>query len=415
MFTLKKPFWAFILVPIGTYMGYFIQLFENATIPFSLFQISLIYFVIIFILNRLVYNRYEVRLLNLEVELLIFFLIIFLSIIYSPNRGEGLFYATRILILIFMVYLIINTLQNTKEIVLILYIIITISLILSILSIREGLLNPEKILWDYFSMGKKLVSRALVNQKDPNIFASHLLLPLFFLSSFIMTRENNFYHRLLAFVFFSIISIGLISTLSRSAWISAIFGMLILVLMFRQYKLLMFFLILIILTLIFFPNSSFLISNVINRFLGIFAGRSDPSSNIRIFLGVGALNIIADSYLLGIGFRGFPMVITNYFTKQKLLGVLEPHSVFYAIFAELGLIGFLIYSWILYRIIIVAYRNFKFSTNKNEKIISATLFVSFLSYIIFYEFYGGGLVDNNLWVIVSLIFTVKLLMKRSIS
>jgi O-antigen ligase len=408
----KKPFWALIFVPIGTYMGYFFQLFENFPVPFSLFQIALIYFVVIFSLNRLILQHFTFKTFNLEIEFLIFFLIIFASLLYSPNRDEGLFYAIRILVLLIMAYLIINSIQNLRQISIILYTIVAISLILSVLSIREGFLNPERVLWDYFSMGKKLVSRALVNQSDPNIFASHLFLPIFVLSSYIMTRENKTYHRLFGFIALVVICLGLISTFSRSAWITTLFGMMILVIIFRQQKLLGFFFILVVLAMIFFPFSRILVSNIVNRFLAIFAGEADPSTKVRILLGIGAINIITDSYLLGIGFRAFPSVITNYFSQKELHGVLEPHSVFYTVFAELGLFGFLIYVWILYRIGRFAYLNFKHSSDKIERSFSASLMVSYFSYILFYEFYGGGLVDNNLWMIISLIIVLKLFRKK---
>lgn len=411
---LKTPYYLLFLVPIGSYMGYFIQIFKDSPVPFSLFQIFLVLFFMVYIFHKIIRNDFTLTRTNFEAEFLIFFLLISLSLLYSPNRAEGLFYSFRIIVLIIMFYLIVDNIRNFKQIKYILLAVILISTILAILSIREGFLNPERILWDYFSMGRKLISRAMVNQLDPNIFASHFFLPILFLASFIFQREIDFKKRFIGFIFFMIILLGLLSTFSRSAWISVIFGILVLVFFYKQYKILILFVVASLAILIFIPYSRIVLSNIISRFYNIFAGEVDPSTAIRILLGFGAIHMILDSFLLGIGFRGFPEVITRYYSMQELDRVLEPHSVFYAIFAELGLIGFLIYCWIIFKIAYIAYQNFKISSLPLEKIISSSLFTSFIAYIIFYEFYGGGLVDNNLWIIISLILSTHFILEKSV-
>jgi O-antigen ligase len=116
-----------------------------------------------------------------------------------------------------------------------------------------------------------------------------------------------------------------------------------------------------------------------------------------------------DSYLLGVGIRGFPTTFTNYFTKHESIGIIEPHNLFYTLFAEIGLIGFLLYLWILYRISYLGYINFKNESTSLKGIVNLSLLLTFIAYIFFYQFYGGGMTDNNFWIICSLIIANRIL------
>jgi O-antigen ligase len=272
-------------------------------------------------------------------------------------------------------------------------------------------MQPEALIWNFVSMGKKLEARATVIQTDPNIFASHYFMPIFFVVSIFMSIDLKRKWRFLALGLFIIYFAGVISTFSRSAWVSIFIGLILLILLKKQYKMVFLLLFAGVVALFVFPYSKIIISNIFTRLLDIFAGTGEASSRVRLILAMGALHMIFDSYLLGIGFRGFPVVFQQYEYSKHTLAVYEPHSVFYAIFAELGLFGFLIYIWIVWKIGYYALQNFKESTTENEKIISGTLFVSYVTYIVFYEFYGGGLVDNNLWLIISLILSFRYLIK----
>ncbi|MEX1120988.1 MAG: hypothetical protein WED82_02585, partial [Balneolales bacterium] len=113
--------------------------------------------------------------------------------------------------------------------------------------------------------------------------------------------------------------------------------------------------------------------------------------------------------LLGVGFRGFPEVFPNYFSVQSTIGVVEPHNITYTILAELGVIGFFLFAIIYWKIGWVAYQNITLSTGDVERSVSITLFVAYIAFIIFYQFYNGFLVDTNIWIIIGLIFAMNLI------
>lgn len=413
--SLIHPYLAIFLVAIGSYFGYMLQLVKGGPIAFTWFQIFLFLAFVVFILHKLVKQDFKLITTSIDIEFLLLFLLIFFSLIYSPNRGDGLFYATRFLVLIVMVYLILNSVDNVKQIQFIIYGLILVSIFLGINSIKEALLNPQAVMWNYLTMGNKFLSRGTdLIIHDPNIFATHFFLPISFVSAVVLEKSQKLIIRIIGVLLLVILIFSVISTFSRSAWVSLFFLLLILIFLFRQFKPLIFLLLAVIVAILVIPYFQMLITNIVNRFLDIFAGTSDYSSRVRVFLGIGGIEMFLDSHLLGVGFRAFKVVFPGYISPELTGGVTGPHNITYTILAELGLLGFLLYVWILYKIGNIAFINFKRSNSVNTKIISASLFSTFLCYIIFYQFYGGGLFDNNFWFIVGLIFSIHSIMDSKV-
>jgi O-antigen ligase len=165
-------------------------------------------------------------------------------------------------------------------------------------------------------------------------------------------------------------------------------------------------------SLIFIPQFQILFANIVNRIYDIFAGSQDKSSLIRVYLALGGVYMFFNSFLLGVGFRGFTVAFPYYISAELTEGIVEPHGLFYTLLAELGIVGFLMYFFILLKIGKDSYYNFRNSEEIFEVMISSTLFTAFITYLIFYQFYGGGLMDNNFWVIVSLIYSLKYFLAR---
>ena len=117
-----------------------------------------------------------------------------------------------------------------------------------------------------------------------------------------------------------------------------------------------------------------------------------------------------DSYGLGIGFDAFGNHFTDYYSPQQTIGVIEPHNITYTILSELGMQGFFIFGVIVFFLFRDAFGNIKKSDSTIDKIISVTLFSSFCGYVLFYQFYGGGLFDSILMLNIGLILAHKKLL-----
>jgi len=344
--------------------------------------------------------------MGLELEFLFLFTQIFLSLIYSPNQIIGLFDAVRFVVLILSVYLIINLLLNVYEIKYIIIFITIISIILAIFSKKEGF-KSENLIINILTEGKKLQGRSEINIADANIFATHFFLPIIFVASLIVTKGVNLKYKVTASIILLVLLAGIAATFSRSAWIAVGFGLMLISYLRKQYKIIVILTLLLFFGIIFIPQLQLVAENLWQRILEIFSGTKDDSSRLRILLLIAGLNMAADSYLIGVGFRAFPIIYTQYYSKYESIGVLESHGLVYSVIAEQGIFGLLLCCWIFYKIWKTAYKKYQENQYGIQGSIAMTLFISYISYLIFYQFYGGAFWDNNLWILVALIYSQK--------
>ncbi len=412
--SLDRPFLLVVLVPVGSLLGYWGQLASDAAIPISLYQVFLFAGTVSVLGHHLVHQKLQIRVTNLELEFLLLFAWIGFSLIYTPNYDDALIKTFRFFIHVFMVYLVINSIQTLTEIKLTFYLLVAVGIILSATSIWEGLLRPESVIFNYVLAEKQLSFRTtgVGSQEDPNVFASQFIMPLTFVAAFVMAKGQKTSMRLIGSGIFVILFVAIVPTFSRSVWVALVISIGLLTVLFKQYRLILGLFLAGVLALIFVPNIQTLLFSIIRRLGDIFAGSQDQSSNIRIMLGIGGLKMFADSWMLGVGFRGFPEVFKNYYTAVETQGVIEAHNVIYMVLAELGLIGFLILAWIYIKLILLAFKCFYQSSTVSEQACAGGILGSLLAYLIFYQFYPGSFVSNNMWMIIGLLISFQQYLKR---
>jgi len=404
--SLIKPI--LILVPMmgATILGNVVTIIPDGTVPFTLFQIFLLLGVVVFLFHYLIFNRGRFRILGIELELLLILTLISFSIIYSPNRESAVLNLTRILFLIVMVYLIVNMLKERAHFGYIFGLLIVISVILGLFSLRATLLDPVMAVLNIQAGGTVIFGRGAITVHDPNIFATLFFLPIACTTSVFLSRLHLYWKIPALFVTLVLLA-GLASTYSRSAWISTAFLLLMLVIYYRQYKLMIFTFITVLVIILSIPELRSMSVGIFNRLLDIFSGVADDSSRIRVLLGIAAVRMFFDSYMLGVGFRGYPEKFTNYFNTQETIGVVESHNVIYEILAELGIPGFILFVMLAVIIFRYASQNIRLSITSFDKIIATSLITSLTAYLIFFQFYGGALVSTNIWALIGLILAHK--------
>ncbi len=410
LYVVKNPYPLLVFMTIGTYLGSLANLIQDGLIPISPFQLFLVATIFLFLFNRLLYSDFTFRKTGIELELVVFLIIISVSILYSPVHMTGVINTLRMLFLIVMMYLIINLINEKWQISLIFGALVVVSTILAIVVMYTIVSNPQDAIRALLSDGAN-ITRTSVTDIDPNRFASQFLLPIAFVAS-IMLSGMAFYYRIGTAILLLILLVGVAGTYSRSVMLAALLMLVLIALLYRQYKLFLWIIALSLAVVLIVPDLRIFAANVINRFLDIFAGSSDASSNIRLLLGVAGINMFVDSYMIGVGFGGFPTHFTNYFTLQESIGVNMPHNLTYKILAELGLHGFVVFMFILWKILHTGYRNVRLSKVGLERANSVSSFAAFIALLIFYQFYGGALFDNNFWLLVGLIFAQKHLISR---
>lgn len=406
MLSVNRTFNGLVIIApiiIGAYLSGMVYIAEGASIPFTAFQLMLIVGVLTFVFKKIADRDISFSFYGLEIEYLIFLSIIYFSLIYSPEREEGLFNATRYLVLIGLTYLIYNAINSVKELRKICYVIIGIAVLIALQNIIEVILNPEIAAFNYINDGNKII-RARGAESDPNIFASNLIMPIILLIAF-MGEAKTVKGRVGLFFLSGVMIASVLLTYSRSSWVAIFIGAMIVILYQKKYSFLIYSTVVLIVALFGSEAIRNLIFSIGERIVDIFAGTSDDSSKFRLILLETAILIWLDSYTFGIGYQGFSTVFKNYHAPQEVGGVFEPHNEFYAVLAELGLIGFVVFMIILWKILKTGWQSVKsYQSEGKSTAVSLALFASFFAYIIFFQFLGGMQLHSILTINIGLLF-----------
>lgn len=397
-----------IVAPLaaGALLSGAFYLSENSSIPLTIFQLFLIVSVLLFISRRAIEQDISYETNGIEKWVLLFLGLIFFSIIYTPEREQALFYSIRFCVLSLMTFMIYNLINSEKELLRICWIIVGVSVIIAILNLIETYNNPEIIALNYVNQGKTII-RGSGLESDPNIFASNHFVPIMLLVSF-FGKAKRFYTRLFLFSITGLLLASVLLTYSRSAWIAVAVGVLIVISYNKKYSFIVWGIITFAIIFMVSNTVQELSLSLLNRLENIFAGSKDDSSNIRMLLAMGSIYMLFDSYLLGVGFQGFSSAFQNYYTPQETIGIYEPHNEFYTVYAELGIIGFIIFCTIIYSI----FKQCRAILKKGflhpwMEAAALGFYASFISYMIFYQFYGGMIYNSFFMVFIALIFAMN--------
>ncbi|MGN8224559.1 O-antigen ligase family protein [Gracilimonas sp. BCB1] len=379
---------------------------EGSPLPITVFQLAFICSFMLLVAKKVIDGEVEIHIYGLESYYLLFLCLIFLSITYTPDREEALLIAFRFIALLIMTYVVFNTIDTPSQLKWVCIIAVVTALAIATYNLLAIYINPQIAAFNFASQGGKLV-RSSGGELDPNIFASNYFLPLMLLIT-LFCKSDTFKIRMLIFVCIGVIVGSVLLTYSRSSWVSIFFGAVCVMYFTKDFRLVIYMGIAFMIAFSISGAVQQLTFSFLERLVDIFAGSSDDSSKFRILLAVTAIYMIFDSYLLGVGFRGFSTEFKSYHPPETTQGIFEPHNEYYAVFAELGLIGFVIFIALLAKIFRTAIQSIRESDSESDMhVISIALFATFVSYLVFYNFLGGMLVNSILFILIGLIFVVN--------
>ncbi len=397
---------ALIVAPmlVGAALSSIFYLAEGSAIPLTLFQLALLTGVFLFTLRFLNEKSFKVSAYGLETEYLVFLAIIFFSLLYSPERGQGLFFAVRFIVLLFTTYIIYNAVTDFRELKIVCGIFIGISIVIALANIYQVYVNPDIAAFNFVNEGKKIM-RSAGTETDPNVYGSNFFVPILILVAYI-GEAKTFKKRISLFVLVGIMLAAVLLSYSRSAWVSLFVGGCFIIWYQRKYSVLIYGLVAFVLVLFVSDTIQNIVTSVFTRLVDIFAGTEDDSSRFRIILAQTAIIMWLDSYTFGIGYQGFSTVFKQYHPPQTMAGVYEPHNEYYAVLAELGLIGFVVFMWILFKMIKRGWSMLnEFRDNHQSYALPLGIFAAFLSYLTFFQFLGGMQTHTIFMMTVALMFT----------
>ena len=415
MISINKTFNGLVIVIpiiIGAYLSGMVYLAEGAAIPLSAFQIALVIGFCIFFFRKIANREISFEFYGVETEYLVFIAIIFFSLIYSPEREEGLFDVVRYIVLIGLTYLIYNCVNTLKELSIICYAMIAMAVFVAIPGIVESVLNPEVAAFNYISEGQKII-RSRGAERDPNIFGSNFIMPLILLVAFIGGAKTT-KKKIILFIISGILIASVLLTYSRSVWVSVFIAAMIVMIYQKNYSFLMYSIFALVLVLFGSETVRNIVFSVGDRVVDIFAGTSDDSSRFRLILLETAILIWLDSYTFGVGYQGFSTAFQKYHPPQEVGGVYEPHNEYYKILAELGLIGFVVFIFLLWKIFKKGWDTVKkYDAEGKDNSIVLALFASFCGYLVFFQFLGGMQLHSILTINIGLLFCASKFVGKS--
>ncbi|MEX1014402.1 MAG: O-antigen ligase family protein [Candidatus Paceibacterota bacterium] len=398
----------FYLIVASVYLEAILAVLSSESIPVTLFQIIFIVSFFIFVGYKLLNDDFEVYYNDYAFLLVIFIAIIFVSLIYSADRLNGFVNAIRFIVLVVFAGFLTNLIVEKSQIKKGLIFASVLCMILAAISMGESLFNPDIVIQNFLSQGTKLTRSAAGGIfNDPNRFAASLFIPLAFGFS-LMNSSINIKYRIAGGIIFLMILGGVVTSYSRSGFLAVVFISMINLYYFKKIKPFAYLALAAIIVVFFIPSLRLIFFTYSGRIIDLITGAGpDASSSIRVMLGIAGIKMFLNSYGLGVGFDAFNEHFTSYFTIQKSIGVVEPHNITYTVLAELGVHGFFIFAVIVFFLFRDAINNIKKSEEVMDRIIAVTLFSSFCGYVIFYQLYGGGLMDNILMFNIALILVHK--------
>lgn len=332
------------------------------------------------------------------------------SLIYSPNKESGLLYLATTTALFIAFHYFRNFISQPKHYISIIYTMLFMSVIISLVAFYQLLtFNP----WDIATpvelqnSGEKLL-RGSGTFDDPNVAATYLMVAILFSLTLVFLTKISVSHKVILIIGSLISSAGMIATFSRTGWISIAAGIFLLSFYIkdRRFVYRMYFGIFIFLIgfILFTKYGDFILERVVT----IFDIMGDTSIRSRVFMAVSGLWMFMDNPILGIGYRGFPVLYDLYIhpnTPQIILYVKESHTLIITLLAEIGIIGFLIVLFWFKRVfsdVIASYRNEK---DDFKKAILIGSFVTFTSLNINFFFYGSLFPHFDLiWLLFAFIY-----------
>lgn len=396
----------FLLVPLSCWKVKF------HGIPVSVDFIIASLIILFFLIKVLYYNSFKSVLKQIREYIMsdkigkliiVYILVSILSFIKSINIGASIGEILRFLSYIILSSIIIISIKDKKTVHRILVCSILACYIVSVFGIIQYFtgIGLDKAFNTLYGFGTS--RRVASTMFNPNNYAAFIMLfcyPVLLSALYIDNKRIKVF----LFILFGLLTVNLILTFSRGAWLGFILGLIVLALIYNKK----------ILRLIFIPVPLLLVQSIRNRFISIFSLTSKYNiSRIKIW-GTG-LKMIEDNPILGVGLGNSIYLYDKYVEKYPELNTghsMYPlHNSFLKILAETGIFNFIIFLMIIYFIMLKVYKIYESNRYSILKGISGGFFISLTGYI-FMNFFDNCFFDPQTAVFFWLNFAVVIAYKN---
>ena len=355
-----KPKYALclILVLLPTYQ----IRFQVLNIPLTFLEAMVLILFIIYVAKNIKdIKEIKQNIRNWQWPVLIWLIIATLAMFMAPDlrAAAGVWKAYFIEpILLLIVFL--GLIKNKKDTKLVFSIFIFSALTVSIYAFCQKFIGEG--VWSTEIWGQPKVLRITSFFPHPNFLGLYLgPLIILGLGQIFFYFKNKKLLIIYSIVFFIITFLSLIFARSEAAILAVLAGLFFLGLIIKSTQRYVLGLLIIILLLIFiFPVSrNYFIQKI---------GLQDLSGQLRLNIWQGAVELIKEKPILGVGLDGYEMLAPDYQKRfyhpetDELISVEThpyPHDLFLALWIELGLLGLIVFFWILIKFFIQGFRDIK--------------------------------------------------------
>lgn len=355
-------------------------------IPIMPKTISLVLIVglcIIKLIKTLIMDRKSFKLDVIIFSMLLMYLMIIIATVTSTNVLDSIRDFVIHSVGIFAAITMITSIKNKSELNNIIVSFVYIAAFLSAYGILQYFLGIEMdAAWVDTKNNPDLSVRVYSVFGNPNILGEYLImaLPL----SIVMFFTNKGIFKKIIFVGTSgVITLALLMTFSRGAWLGFGIAFLMMVILFRK-ELIFLMIPAGVISMFFLPDS------IVNRILSI-GNLGDSSNAYRIRVWKVALQMINDNFILGVGLGYLPFKV-NFIKYIRTMNVYHSHNMFLETFAEMGIGGILIMIFMLMLVLKNLYKIISEKTSWNSRLIGLGIMGSLTGILV------NGLTENVLYL-----------------
>lgn len=265
---------------------------------------------------------------------------------------------------LFLLFIIVNSRMNDQSWHFVIHMISFVGLVLGLYAIYQFVTEvPMGSGWVDPTSNPDIKTRVFATFENPNLFSEYILM-IFPLSVAMIFLSRNILMKLFSCGVAGILGISMFLTYSRAGFVAMALATGIFVIMVNA-KFIVPFIFGGGISLFFLPQS------IIDRLMTI-VNMSDSSSAYRINLWNYTLNIINDFWQtgIGLGYLTFRM-ITPYYMKN--MAPYHSHNTFLQITVELGIVGLIVFVWLLIDLFRQSLHSVRSSSSKTVKMLSGAL------------------------------------------
>ena len=339
--------------------------FQILSIPLTFLEVLILILFTVWLIKKIIYKQYPIfsykKLKTWLWLILAWFLISIVTIFISPDlrAGAGISKAYFLEPILFLVVFL-DIIRDKKDLKLAIGALIFSGLLVALYAFYQKIVGQG--VWSTEIWGQPKILRATGPFPHPNFLGLYLG-PLFMLVlGYISLNFRKNIPFILKILFFIALFLGSLVFAKSEGAIIAIFIALFLYTMFhkpvRKWSLIL------ILILILFVS----FFSVPRRYLTEKIFLQDLSGRLRVNIWKGAAEILKEKPILGAGLNGYSILAPQYQKRyydqdtQELISVEThpyPHNLFLTIWLELGLLGLIIFSLILFQFFKQGFKNFK--------------------------------------------------------